>query len=100
MDRVPTSLRLALGENLPFKYAILRVALMHVRVSGVFLVSDPLSSFSPARHKAVFDAYRHRSIPFHQITFSHSLKVILAHSRRCHQRTPKSRGSLAAATDQ
>jgi hypothetical protein len=46
------------------------------------------------------DLYLQRSTAFHQITFSHSLNVILAHSRRRHQLVPKSRGSWAAATDQ
>ena len=55
---------------------------------------------SSIRECRILSAQRHRSIAFHQTTFSHSLNVILAHSRRRHQRVPKSRGSLAAATDQ
>jgi hypothetical protein len=37
------------------------------------------------RPAKVLSIYRQRSTVFHQITLSHSLKVILAHSRRCHQ---------------
>jgi hypothetical protein len=52
---------------------------------------SPFATRDPRRRRL---PHRQRSMQFHQITLSHSLNVILAHSWRCHQRTPKSRGPI------